>query len=72
MSNERGVTMIALSIAIIILSILAGVSIKLGLASNSAVLQETKKETEMQEEMIEEEQSKRENAIQKFEDEWGL
>ncbi len=64
--------MIALSIAIIILSILAGVSIKLGLASNSAVLQETKKETEMQEEMIEEEQSKRENAIQKFEDEWGL
>ena len=35
MSNERGITMIALSLAIVILSILAGVSLNLGFAENS-------------------------------------
>ena len=69
---ERGVTMIALSITIIVLSIIAGVSINLGLASNSSVVREVENETEMQREMIDEEQSKTENAIQKYEDEWGL
>ncbi len=72
MGNERGVTMIALSITIIVLSIIAGVSINLGLASNSSVVREVENETEMQREMIDEEQSKTENAIQKYEDEWGL
>ena len=72
MGNERGVTMIALSITIIVLSIIAGVSINLGLASNSSVVREVENETEMQREMIDEEQSKMENAIQKYEDEWGL
>lgn len=72
MGNERGVTMIALSITIIILSIIAGVSINLGLASNSSIVREVENETDMQREMIDEEQSKTENAIQKYEDEWGL
>lgn len=72
MSNERGVTMIALSITIIILSILAGVSINLGLASNSSVVNFVENQTTIQEEMIREEQSKTDNMIQKYEDEWGL
>ena len=72
MNNERGVTLTMLALTVAILAILAGVSIRLGLTSNSSIVREVENETAMQEEMIIEEQRKTENAIQKYEDEWGL
>ena len=72
MSNERGITMIALSLAIVILSILAGVSLNLGFAENSSILEQVENETAIQEEMIKEEQRKTNSVIKKFEDDWGI
>ena len=70
--NERGITMIALSLTIIVLSILAGVTINLGLTDNSSIVKEMRNETQLHEEMIKEEQRKTNSVIQKYEDEWGI
>ena len=72
MKNERGVTLIALVTTVIIVSILAGVSIKMALGDNDSVVREVLNETETQQYMVNQEKEKTSNVIKNYEEEWGL
>ena len=72
MKNERGITLIAVVTTMIVLSIIAGVSIKIAIGNNNSVVREVTNATETQQYMINEEQEKTSNVIKKYEEEWGL
>ena len=72
MKNERGVTLIALVTTIIIMSIIAGVSIKIALGDNDSVVREVMNQTETQQYMVNQEKQKTSNVIKNYEEEWGL
>ena len=72
MKNERGITIIALVVTIIIIIILTGVSLNMALIQNNAIIKEVLNETEWQQQMVKEEERKRNNVISSYEEEWGL
>ena len=72
MKDERGVTMIALGVTILVLSIITAVSISQLVLSNSVFVKQMVNETDYQEEMIREEEDKINNVIDEYEEEWGL
>ena len=72
MKNERGITLIAVVTTMIVLSIIAGVSIKVALGNNDSVVKEVTNATETQQYMINQEKQKTSNVIEKYEEEWGL
>ncbi len=72
MKDERGVTMIALGVTILVLSIITAVSISQLVLGNSVFVKQMVNETDYQEEMIREEEDKINNVIDEYEEEWGL
>ncbi len=72
MKNERGITLIALVTTTLILSIIAGVSIKIALGDDNSVVREVTNATETQQYMVNQEKQKTSNVIEKYEEEWGL
>ena len=72
MRNERGITMSALVITIIILIILSGVTLRNILIDNSSQMKAIKNEINTQDNMIEEEKNKIQNVITTYEEDWGL
>ena len=70
MKNERGITLIALVTTTLILSIIAGVSIKIALGDDNSVVREVTNATETQQYMVNQEKQKTSNVIEKYEEEW--
>ena len=72
MRDERGVTLITLVLTVIIMIILTGVTLNLTSLSNNSVVKKVKNETEIQQDMINQEKEKTSNVIKNYEQEWGL
>ena len=72
MKNERGVTLIAVAITIIILSFITGITIKYGITSKNSVMKEVIDGKKQQDEMIMEQEDRTNSLMNKFEDEWGI
>lgn len=72
MKNERGITLIVLSVTIIVMFILIGTVVYVGIGSDGGVINEVRNETRMQQEMVEEEQQKMNTVLKNQEEEWGI
>lgn len=72
MRDERGITLITLVVTVIIMIILTGVTLNLTSLSNNGVVKKVKNETEIQQDMINQEKEKTSNVIKNYEQEWGL
>ncbi len=72
MRDERGITLITLVVTVIIMIILTGVTLNLTSLSNNGVVKKIKNETEIQQDMINQEKEKTSNVIKNYEQEWGL
>ena len=72
MRAERGITLITLVLTVIIMIILTGVTLNLTSLSNNGVVKKIKNETEIQQDMINQEKEKTSNVIKNYEQEWGL
>ncbi len=72
MKDERGITMIALALTIVVLSIITAVSIRQITVNNSEAMKEIINETDYQEEMVQDEKDKMDNVIDRYEEDWGL
>ena len=72
MRDERGITLITLVLTVIIMLILTGVTLNLTSLSNNGVVKKIKNETEIQQDMINQEKEKTSNVIKNYEQEWGL
>lgn len=72
LKNERGITLTALVVTTIIMSILVVVSIRIGFIGEHSTVKEVTKETEKQQNMVEEEKNKMSNVISQYEKEWGI
>ena len=72
MKNEKGVTMIALVVTIMLMIIIAGVSLNLAMLSDNSIVKKIKDETDTQQRMVNEENKKTSNVIKRYEKEWGI
>ncbi len=72
MKNERGITLISLTIAIVVIFILSGVVIYSGLFEDGGIINKAKEETLKQQEMVQNEEDKKETVMQNIEEEWGI
>ena len=72
MGNERGITLFSLTLAIIIMVILAGVAIYGGLYENAGLINMVKDETYKQQNLIQGEEEKMNTVLQDLEEDWGL
>ena len=72
MKDERGVTMIALVVTIMLMIIIAGVSLNLAMLSDNSIVKKIKDETDTQQRMVNEENKKTSNVIKRYEKEWGI
>ena len=70
--NERGITLFSLSVAIIIMIILAGVAIYGGLYENGALINMVKDETYKQQHLVQGEEEKMNPVLQDLEEDWGI
>ena len=71
-TKENGITIISLAVTIIVMLILAGVVINAALVEDSGLVQDIKSEKEEQEEMIKEEQDKRDDVLKNQLKDWGF
>lgn len=72
MKNERGITLLSLTITIIVMLILAGVAIYGSLNDNGGVINVVKNETIKQQNMVQREKDKMNTVLQDVEEEWGI
>ena len=70
--KNKGITLIALVITIIIVILITGVSINMGLGENHSIIKEITEEIKEQQEMTNAEKGKTSNVIKNYEEEWGL
>ena len=71
-TKENGRTIISLAVTIIVMLILAGVVINAALVEDSGLVHDIKSEKEEQEEMIKEEQDKRDDVLKNQLKDWGF
>lgn len=71
-TKENGITIISLAVTIIVMLILAGVVINAALVEDSGLVHDIKSEKEEQEEMIKEEQDKRDDVLKNQLKDWGF
>ncbi len=72
MRNERGITLVALIITVIVMLILTGVAVYNGLYNDGGLVNVVKNETSNQQEMVNKENEKRNTVLQDIEEEWGI
>lgn len=72
MKSERGITLFALVITIIIMLILAGVAIYSGLIEDGGLINKVKDETQRQQNMVQEEKDKMNSVLRNQEEDWGI
>ncbi len=72
MKNERGITLLALAITIIIMLVLAGVAIYGSLYENGGTINIVIDETVKQQNMVQKEKDKMNTVLQDVEEEWGI
>ena len=72
MKNERGITLLALAITIIVMLILAGVAIYGSLYENGGTINIVIDETVKQQNMVQKEKDKMNTVLQDVEEEWGI
>lgn len=72
MRNERGITLVALIITVIVMLILTGVAVYNGLYNDGGLVNVVKNETSNQQEMVNKENEKRNAVLQDIEEEWGI
>ena len=72
MKNERGITLLALAITIIVMLILAGVAIYGSLYENGGTINIVIDETVKQQNMVQKEKNKMNTVLQDVEEEWGI
>ena len=70
--NERGITLFSLTVAIIIMIILAGVAIYGGLYENEGLINMVKDETYKQQNLVQGEEEKMNTVLQDLEEDWGI
>ena len=70
--NERGITLFSLTVAIIIMIILAGVAIYGGLYENGGLINMVKDETYKQQNLVQGEEEKMNTVLQDLEEDWGI
>ena len=70
--RDRGITLLALVVTLIVMLILAGVAIYGSLYENGGVINQFKDETSKQQDMIRDEKDKMNTVLQDVEDEWGI
>ena len=72
MKNERGITLLALAITIIVMLVLAGVAIYGSLYENGGTINIVIDETVKQQNMVQKEKDKMNTVLQDVEKEWGI
>lgn len=72
MKNERGITLISLTIAIVVIFILSGVVIYSSLNDNNGIINGIKDETIEQQNKVQKEKDKMNSVLQDVEEEWGI
>lgn len=73
MKNERGITLISLTVTLIVMLILAGVAIYGSLYENDGgLINMVKDENSKQQNMVQEEKNKMNTVLQDVEEEWGI
>ena len=72
MKNERGITLLALAITLVVMLILAGVAIYGSLYENGGTINIVIDETVKQQNMVQKEKNKMNTVLQDVEEEWGI
>lgn len=72
MKDERGITIIALMVTMVVLVILAGATISQIAVNNSAPVKTMVNETQYQKDMINNENKKMNSVLSNIEEEWGI
>ena len=72
MKNERGITLLALAITLVVMLILAGVAIYGSLYENGGTINIVIDETVKQQNMVQKEKDKMNTVLQDVEEEWGI
>ena len=72
MRNERGITLVALIITVIVMLILTGVAVYNGLYNDGGLVNVVKNETSNQQEMVNKENEKRNTVLQDIEEQRGI
>ena len=72
MKNERGITLMVLVLTIIVMLVLAGTTIYLALNNDQGVINEVKKETQTQANMVKQEKNKMNTVLRDLETDWGI
>ena len=72
MKNERGITLIALSLTVVVMFILLGVTFYLGLDQDEGVLEEVQTETQIQQNVVNNQKEEMNRVLQDIEKDWGI
>lgn len=72
MKNERGITLIALSLTVVVMFILMGVTFYLGLDKDEGVLEEVQTETQIQQNIVNNQKEEMNRVLQDIEKDWGI
>lgn len=72
MKNERGITLLSLVIAIVLMFILVAIVVNGSFYENGGLVNKVKDETIKQENMVQKEEDKMNTVLKNVEEDWGI